>query len=572
MAATHPELFDVLPSGQLRWALQKALPDGTAFDWKLVGRLPVTAGKLAVMDGASCHPQHLESEAGLLDWPHPEAEIWLQLAVDPQGKALRVMAAAALAPGFSPTAVGELALGEGCRMSIDSASGLVGDWGRMPSGCKLGGPLSRASIGKPASEPADQQSKAQAAALLSAEGFPLAAAQSIGGVLHKFERGLTDEEISRADAILAAAGSPERVRVYTSQTIEEISQIMVRSLYTQLDHAGSPFLFVFKTGFGDGGYEWQSLRAGEQVVGYVCNFGADSEAELSEARSAEIPFGQHSPRPAAVLPADPGSPLGISKPGILVAVHWRRGHWLHAKAIAGNDREGTLLMADGGTRVVSRHCVVAIPTQHVFQIGQRVLARWKDQSMFPGTVHAMSPQGYTIAWQDGDAPLVVPLGALTPLDWCQNVQPVEVVSASPAAGTAPPAVGTAQRGVQVTPPRVARPPIVPGACVVLRRPPPLRIARVEAQLPGGYALQLVDGSRGNVAAADVLPIPGERVFQTGDVVLAHWRNGLMYPGTVTQVSEQGYTVGWHDGDQPLVVPPGCLTYLYWVLEAMGSAP
>jgi hypothetical protein len=187
--------------------------------------------------------------------------------------------------------------------------------------------------------------------------------------------------------------------------------------------------------------------------------------------------------------------------------------------------------------------------------------------MFPGTIQAMSHQGYTIAWQDGDAPLTVPLGALTFLDWCQAAVPVEAASVEAAAArAAPTSSGASGAKMTLAPPRAAKPQIVPGACVALRRPLPYRLARVEAAFPGGYALQLVDGSRGNVAAADVVPNPAHHVFAVGDPVLAHWNSGTMFPGTITAISEQGYTVAWHDGDAPQTVPLGCLTFLYWVLE------
>jgi hypothetical protein len=68
---------------------------------------------------------------------------------------------------------------------------------------------------------------------------------------------------------------------------------------------------------------------------------------------------------------------------------------------------------------------VGIPDQAQFQIGQHVLARWQNQTMYPGTISAISPQGYTVAWHDGDTPLVVPPGALTHLQWCQAATPVQ---------------------------------------------------------------------------------------------------------------------------------------------------
>ena len=75
-----------------------------------------------------------------------------------------------------------------------------------------------------------------------------------------------------------------------------------------------------------------------------------------------------------------------------------------------------------------------------------------------------------------------------------------------------------------------------------------------------------DGVRAVAPDADVIPIPPEGIFEVGDQVLALWKGGSMFAGTITEESVEGYTIAWHDGDMPLVVPPGMITYLFWAVE------
>ncbi|MFN0017619.1 MAG: hypothetical protein ACKVP0_05115 [Pirellulaceae bacterium] len=112
-------------------------------------------------------------------------------------------------------------------------------------------------------------------------------------------------------------------------------------------------------------------------------------------------------------------------------------------------------------------------------------------------------------------------------------------------------------------PPLARPLVVAGQIACLRRNGQYLLVKVLQVVSGGYVVQLVDGTSGAVSASEVLPNPGQPVFQVGHQVLAHWSNGFMFPGTITATSSQGYTVEWHDGDTPLVVPLGTLTFLYW---------
>jgi len=39
--------------------------------------------------------------------------------------------------------------------------------------------------------------------------------------------------------------------------------------------------------------------------------------------------------------------------------------------------------------------------------------------------------------------------------------------------------------------------------------------------------------------------------EVGDQVLALWKAGSMFAGTITEESAEGYEVAWHDGDEAL---------------------
>ena len=79
-------------------------------------------------------------------------------------------------------------------------------------------------------------------------------------------------------------------------------------------------------------------------------------------------------------------------------------------------------------------------------------------------------------------------------------------------------------------------------------------------------MRFTDGSRATVPTSDIFPMPDRPVFEVGDEVLALWKGGSLFSGTITEESHEGYTVAWHDGDTPLVVRPGTLTYLFWAVE------
>lgn len=117
------------------------------------------------------------------------------------------------------------------------------------------------------------------------------------------------------------------------------------------------------------------------------------------------------------------------------------------------------------------------------------------------------------------------------------------------------------------------PPIIAGSVVAVYSVIDRKffLTRAIGPAPGGYQVQHPDGAPETVERRHVVPIPVQAGFKVGDDVLALWQRDVMFPGTITAISPQGSTVAWHDGDPPLIVRPGALTYLSWAEPAMRPA-
>jgi hypothetical protein len=245
--AKPPKLFDVLPSALLRQSLAGALPDGTTCVWERVGSIRVTGQGLAALDAGSCHPRYLAGEATRLEWPYSSADLAVRFAQQPDGTRSRVLAVLVAAPaGELPGRFSACEWELAGAMSIDSATGVVGDYARLLTECRAGGPRAVVLVGKGAATSAEQKKTRQRAA----------------------------------------------------------------------------------------------ARGGYRV---------------------EFPSG---------------------------------------------DQE-----------TVKENDLIPVPNQHVFRTGDAVRAVWSNAAMYSGRISGVSPVGYVVAWDDGSAPEIVPLGALTFLDW-----------------------------------------------------------------------------------------------------------------------------------------------------------
>jgi hypothetical protein len=113
-------------------------------------------------------------------------------------------------------------------------------------------------------------------------------------------------------------------------------------------------------------------------------------------------------------------PLPSIPPGALAAVRWTDGHFYLVRLLQSLPGGSRFQFSNGEIETAPQASLVQVPSQPAFRIGDQVLAVWKTDRMFPGTVTAITAKGYTVAWHDGDAPLVVPAGMLTSLAWANR--------------------------------------------------------------------------------------------------------------------------------------------------------
>lgn len=422
MASPRPQLFDVMPASELQRALRQTLPAGTTVVWHSLGQIAITAGKIGAVDAASLHPKY-PSEIYQLDWPHPRAEIWLQLALGPDRKVERVFALLVSLPGTHLTAQhGGWEMVEGPSMAIDSASAAIGDYGRMLSEMRGGGPQSQTCLGRGGSvkDPAAKQARERAAALLVQHGYPAKVERydrtdslSVG-----FQPGLTDEQIAAANALLAQAGFADEVWLAGSHTSGQLADALLKTAVTHLADQHGAYLIACKTGFGDGTYYWDGLVRAGQLCGYLCNF-VPAEAESNSADEAEIleaEVAERTPLPPA-RPGPPRSQAPAIVPGVIVAVRLPYDQFGIARVEQRSASGWGVLYVTGNRAHLTDDQVIPIPGQPVFQVGDEVLALWDGGVMYQGRVTAVSSAGYTVAWTDGSPPQVVALGTLTYWSW-----------------------------------------------------------------------------------------------------------------------------------------------------------
>lgn len=409
-----PKLFDVLPSAILKRGLHIALPENSAIAWQPVGTLPVSDGQLVVMDAASyARPRHVESEGRLLPWPTAEAEIWFQVIRENSGKLLRVVAALISVPSADlPAIIMDVTKTDAGSMPIDSATMMIADPARMKRNWQGGGPNCRANLGGSTNAPERLKVQEQAAQVLSQGGLRLRREVEGGYVSHQLEGLLSNADLDRAESLIAASGLDLRVNVWKTETGTMLGDQLLRTPLARVDEKnGTPYLFASATGFGDGTYYWDALHLRGNLVGYLCDFMPSEEPDDDRTE----------PSAAAPLPGLTQPP--IARPLVVagqIASLRRNGQFLLVKVLQVVSGGYVVQFVDGTSGAASASEVLPNPGQPVFQVGHQVLAHWRNGFMFPGTISAVSSQGYTVAWHDGDTPLVVPVGTLTFLDWARN--------------------------------------------------------------------------------------------------------------------------------------------------------
>ena len=399
-----------------------ALPANSAVAWQQAGVLPVSDGQFVVMDAASyARPRHVESEGRLLPWPAAQAEIWFQVIREESGKVLRVVAALISLPSADlPVIMKDLTKTEGGSMPIDSATMMVADPTQMKRHWQGGGPNCRANLGGSTNDPQRLKAQEQAAWVLSQAGFRLRREEKNGYVSHQLEGLLSNADLDRAESLIAASGLDLRVNVWKTETGTTLGDQLVRASLARVDdEGGTPYLFASATGYGDGTYHWDALHLRGNLVGYLCDFMPPEEPENDERNEPNAAV------PPQELPQPPvARPLVVA--GQIASLRGNR-QFLLVKVLQVVSGGYVVQQVDGSSGAVSASEVIPNPGQPVFHVGHQVLAHWRNGLMFPGTITAISPQGYTVDWHDGDTPLVVPLGTLTFLYWARNAPTVTVI-------------------------------------------------------------------------------------------------------------------------------------------------
>jgi hypothetical protein len=617
-----PELFAVLPSALLRESLVQGLPEGTHGVWEQAGSLRITGRMLGAVDAGSCHPRYLPGEATQLDWPYTRAEIFLRFAQQLDGRRTRVLAVLVVPPAAEvPPDAASAERDFVDSMCVDSASAVVGDYARMQSECRAGGPLATVLVGKGTAQSAEQrQARQRAAGILKSLGLPVATSESTpydGQAPVEFSTGLLDEQIEQARAALVAAGVTEDIWVPSAHTAVLLERQLISNLVVRYPAEGDPVLVGFHTGFGDGSYVWHELTASGQLCGYLCDF-LPQEEEESDEHAADIhpekptmpkksvkaarksistpkktkspgkstkkslpvkkkaaPAKKRASRTAAIKPSPEklppptnGSPARFwpadmapqLKPGIRVAAQVGIiKNWFMTTLVRVDGATCTVRFPAGDEMETPLASVVPFPDRPVFQVGDLVAAHLVDSPMVPGIVRTAHDDHYEVERYTTWPLHKVALGELTFQDWLVLCKSgVEWDQALPP---------SERSSAQIPTPAKAAPKLLPGAPVGVRGGKgKYLVARLAAVSGESYSVEYASGDHEKLKQKHLFPVPDRPVFRTGDAVLARWSGNRLCPGRITGVTRAGYAIAWDDGSGAQVVPLGSLTFREWAPE------
>jgi hypothetical protein len=100
--------------------------------------------------------------------------------------------------------------------------------------------------------------------------------------------------------------------------------------------------------------------------------------------------------------------------GDTVAAKWNGTSWWIATVKAKNGDRYEVLYGDDTTGTVTAAEMLPIAAAPRLEAGDHVLACWKGPQMYTGVVTKKLDDGFEVKWDDGDSPLRVPAGKLTP--------------------------------------------------------------------------------------------------------------------------------------------------------------
>jgi hypothetical protein len=113
------------------------------------------------------------------------------------------------------------------------------------------------------------------------------------------------------------------------------------------------------------------------------------------------------PTPPEFEAAAPAAP----KKGDHVAARWRK-QWWRAEVLEVEEKTIRVLHEDGSKARVTKEELILSARASELQVGDRVLACWKDAQMYPGTIEKKGEKACTVRWEDGSELSEVAVGKI----------------------------------------------------------------------------------------------------------------------------------------------------------------
>ncbi len=238
--------------------------------------------------------------------------------------------------------------------------------------------------------------------------------------------------------------------------------------------------------------------------------------------------GPAGPAPMYATPSAPAISAGTR-----VAAIWKDGTYYPGTVSAMGPNGYSIAYDDGDKWEAPREGVVPMAKPGEIVVGDHVLGVWKNGKMYAARVTAVSPGGATLAWDDGDTPMFVPDNHIARIGGQKTV------------ATSTPVQPTAKSypGLQI------------GTRVAAKwKDGKYWLGEIAGGQGNQYVIHYADGDQLTIGDDQVIPIAAPGTLFVGQHVMAVWKGATMFPGTITAMDGTTATVKWDDGDTPLAVP------------------
>jgi len=253
-----------MPWKALKERLDASVPKQATRRWELVARLEPQDGAIIVFDPSYYHPNYsdpdhiyditLQGQAGY-------ASVFLErlrLNADHSRNAtVKIMFSDE--PETHRDIVGDV--------GVDSATFAVASASLLPKHWKVGGEYSESSIWIEFMDEEERNAEGKRAAeLLSANGLKV---KHDHDWLYRFAGPLSDADIERVNSLLKDAGVRGSVNTVVHHSTALIREQLAENYVAVLDAESVPYLVAFESGWGDGAYDWFTLKNGEKIIGFI---------------------------------------------------------------------------------------------------------------------------------------------------------------------------------------------------------------------------------------------------------------------------------------------------------------